>query len=136
MDLTLIRKEKIKDGIFGVIPELELVTLEHAYLIQGTIGIYEPKIPQGTYVCEKGIHKLAHMNHPFETYEIISVPDHTHILFHIGNYNADSEGCILVGTAIQPNLFPTRIMGSRIGFDLFLKAQEGVDSFKLIVQDS
>lgn len=135
MDLTLIRKEKIKDGIFGYIPELTLVTLEHAYSIEHTIGIYEPKVPKGIYLCHKGIHKLAHMTHTFETYEIMDVPDHYNILFHTGNYNADSEGCVLLGTMIQPSPFPNRITGSKLAFDLFMSAQKDVDSFKLLIED-
>lgn len=130
MDLTLIRKEKIKTGIFGIIPQLELVTLEHAYLEESKH--YEPKVPAGVYECLRGRHSLEHIPNSFEAFEVMDVPGHSNILIHVGNYNEDSEGCILIGTYSEH----TKIIGSRVGFEILMRAQKGVDSFKLTVQDS
>ncbi len=132
MDLTLVRKEKNEFGIFGLIPELEVVTLEHAYKALWGSCIYRPKIEEGIYHCIRGLHRLARMIHDFETFEII-VPGHTDILFHVGNINNDSEGCVLLGTS---NYKDEEITGSKIAFDLFMRAQIGIDSFKLTVDDS
>lgn len=103
--ISLQRKEKNQHGIFGLLsvqsPDdffatLTFVTLEHAY--PNPIGSFAPKIPLGTYSCDRGVHQLEHSPKPFETYEVKGVLGHTGLLFHVGNTNADSSGCILVGT--------------------------------------
>ena len=95
MIVTLKRTEFRDDGIFGELSagNLNLVTLEHSY-------DKKPKIPVGTYKCVRGVHHLANMVHPFTTFEVTGVPGHTNILIHPGNWNSDSEGCILVGKVI------------------------------------
>lgn len=136
MDLNLIRKEKKQEGIFGEIPELSLVTLEHSYPLEDGIDIvgYQSKIPLGTYVCQLGLHRLKGMGQSFATYELMNVPEHTGILFHIGNYNKDSDGCILLGTYADMGM--DMIVGSRIAFNIFLRAQKEIDSFTLTIHDS
>jgi hypothetical protein len=138
MDLTLIRKEKSKSGIFGVISELDLVTLEHSYPVINEINLFEAKITCGVHECKRGMHKLSHMYSPFETYEVM-VEGHTDLLFHVGNYNIDSHGCILLGKRflfVSPeDKTKTGIFQSAIAFKQFLESQKEVDSFKLTVQD-
>lgn len=129
--MTLIRKEY---NSWGIISELKggdtfsWVTLEHAYLQDG--GCYLPKIPKGTFTCVKGTHELL-TGGPFTTFEITGVPSHTGLLFHIGNFNNDSEGCILLGN--QLNEITQSILNSRIAFNEFMIAQNGSDKFKLTV---
>lgn len=96
MDLILKRKLRNADGIFsdlfqGLGTGLELTTLEHAYPIRNRESIdYAPKIPNGIYTCVRGMHQLEH-GWPFETFEVTGVAGHSGILFHIGNFNADSD---------------------------------------------
>jgi hypothetical protein len=74
------------------------------------------------------------MTEPFDTFEITDVPLHNNILFHPGNYNDDSEGCVLLGKAYGMKLNGGKmIVNSRNAFDHFMYLQEGVDSFVLIV---
>jgi hypothetical protein len=100
MDLQLIRKEKISCGIFGDLRDesghLICVTLEHAF--HEPHDQYEAIIPIGSYNCVRGKHRLLGMTRDFDTFEITHVPGHSQILFHWGNYNKDSKGCILLGT--------------------------------------
>jgi hypothetical protein len=135
MNLTLIRTDAREDGIFGTLEGpngLIAYTLEHAYP-RG--GIFTPKLPAGIYTCVRGLHQLANMKAPFWTFEITGVPGHTNILIHIGNYNDDSEGCVLVGDTILKG--PTwMITDSRITFDKFMALQQGVDEFQLTVNNS
>jgi len=131
MNLKLIRN---KFALYGIEGELfddkglhVCFTLEHSYVQPD--GSFLPKLPDGLYTCQRGQHRLASMNNSFETFEITKVPGHTNILFHKGNYNNDSEGCVLVGAAFGQGC----ILESAIAFGTFLQAQEGVDSFQLTV---
>ena len=131
----LIRTAHRADGIFGEFwfegdDEAFMVTLEHAY--QNDDGIYEPKLPAGTYTCKRGYHNLH--SGPVETFEVLNVPGHSGILCcHVGNYNADSEGCVLAGTMID-TIGGTFVLGSsRSKYKEFMKRLEGVDEFTLVV---
>jgi hypothetical protein len=136
MNLCLVRSEYGQFGIFGKLMSQDkscqvAVTLEHAYSSSASGPItYIPKLPPGEYVCVKGIHQLAHMRAPFETFEITDVPGHFGILFHVGNDNEDSAGCVLLGRSRAVN----RIEYSRGTFERFLQLQKSVDQFTLTVE--
>ena len=98
MDLRLTRKERRLDGVFGELTTMRgdfvAVTLEHSYNL-------ETKIAAGIYTCVKGKHTLEHHPEPFEAFEITGLPDFhgnpvTKVLFHILNFNSESEGCCRV----------------------------------------
>lgn len=129
--MKLIRTEFKKEGIFGVLrDENDLhvaYTLEHAYLQED--GSYKPKVAVGTYRCVRGPHRLKGMDHNFETFELEDVPNHTNILIHWGNYNKDSDGCILVGKEKTSSM----ITSSRATFKKFMELCEGKDDFSISV---
>ena len=131
MNLKLFRTDFRPDGIFGELTSenglLYLFTLEHSY--QNEEGAWLPKIPEGTYQCIKGQHELEGQAEPFETFEVTRVPDHTGILFHKGNLDKDSEGCILIGLLRSEN----EIINSAGAFSRFMNAQKACDSFTLTV---
>ena len=128
--MKLVRNAFTADGIFGVILDDSgkqlAVTLEHAY---PSGNGFMPKIPPGTYTCTKGTHQLAGMAAPFETFEVTHVPGHTNILIHMGNYNKDSEGCILLGETCTNAM----ITNSKITFQLFMSNLSDTNSFQLSV---
>ena len=69
------------------------------------------RIPRGEYICR------AVKSPKFgETFEICDVPNRGHILFHRGNYNTDTQGCVLVGTGFNP----AGITGSKKAFSEFM----------------
>jgi len=136
MNLTLKRTDHREDGIFGVLLDDKgnqiAVTLEHSYDSMNGDGSYTSKIPNGTYTCIRGEHCL-HINSPkFSTFEITGVKGHSGILFHKGNVNIDSNGCVLLGKAYGGE--PRMLYNSRITFDKFLLLQDGVNSFILTVE--
>lgn len=137
MDLTMKRTELSADGIFGEILDdqnsLLFYSLEHAYDSGLGNGTFEPKIPPGIYTCSRGRHQLPSMSFPFETFEVTGVPGHINILFHVGNYNNDSSGCILLGSGRSLYSNPPCITKSKIAFDKFLVLQNNVNEFKLTV---
>lgn len=131
MNLQLIRKESKASGIYSELLHDDgsrmLVTLEHAYAQPD--GSFLPKIIPGTFACRRGMHRLHGMDHDFETFEITGVPGHINLLFHWGNFNKDSEGCVLVGEGEGVDM----ITASRVAFKAFMDAQAGVDEFTLTV---
>jgi hypothetical protein len=129
MDLVLTRKRSAESGIYGELTTATGLfvadTLEHAYP-EG--NFYYPKVPPGAYICRRGTHVL-HDGVPFITFEVTEVPGHTGILFHTGNVNQDSEGCILLGEGMTP----THITESRRAFVKFMLLQSDVNEFTLTV---
>lgn len=129
MNLVLTRNHNGPDGIYAVLTsvygDFVAATLEHAYPI---FSSFEPKIPRGSFTCVRGQHAL-HNGIPFETFEITGVPGHQGLLFHAGNFNADSEGCILLGRAHVGNM----VTESRATFRKFMELQSGADKFNLEV---
>ena len=134
MNCVLTRFRFLDTGIFGVLKDEAGGVL--AYTLEHNFG-GQPKLAVGTYTCQRGSHILKGMSFPFITFEILGVPPFqgspvTGILFHCGNFNADSEGCVLMGSADAPDF--SMVTGSRADFSAFLNVQEGVDEFILIVQ--
>ena len=82
-------------------------------------------IPTGEYTCNR-VDSPKYGN----TFEVMWVPDRTHILFHYGNWTKNTKGCILLG--IKSN-WRDMIMSSRKAVDQFLVHTQDVDSFDLSV---
>lgn len=128
MNLKLTRTLFSSQGIFGFLSDESgkklFNTLEHSY---GG----KTKIPEGSFTCVRGKHRLHGMTHNFETFEVTGVEGHDGLLFHWGNYNSDSQGCVLIGTDLGKNM----ITKSLQAFAKFMMLQEGIDSFPLIIED-
>lgn len=85
-------------------------------------------LPAGTFLCKRGGHRLGN-GIPFETFEITGVEGHTGVLFHKGNWETDSEGCVLVGESFATLAGREAIAGSKGGFNELLKLVEGLNEF-------
>lgn len=136
MNLRLKRNDRRDDGTFGQLFDDKgkqiAVTLEHSFDAGHGVGSYAPKLPNGIYKCVRGMHKLDHSPAPFETFEITGVPGHSGILFHVGNYNKDSDGCVLLGLGYGGD--PRMIYQSKMTFDSFMNLQHNVNEFILEVE--
>lgn len=140
--MKLTRKIYVGSGIFGTLASengfFTCRTLEHAYAglntiepdVTGSAPYYQPKVPPGVYKCVRGEHRLAHGG-PFFTFEVTNVPGHTGILFHPGNINADSAGCILLGLGQEGDV---EITDSRVAFEKFMAFVAGLDEFDLVIE--
>ena len=85
-------------------------------------------LPAGDFVCKRGGHRLSN-GIPFETFEITGIPGHTGVLFHKGNWETDSEGCVLVGESYAVISGREAIADSKGGFNELMKLTEGLDEF-------
>ena len=132
---TLSRRQLRPDGIFSDLTDdsgqLIAYALEHAY--ENADGTWAPKIPSGTFTCQLGPHRLHGMTQDFQTYEITGVSGHSNLLFHWGNWNADSEGCILLGEAIAHSAQGQMVTNSRATFSSFIAGLGGDETFTLVV---
>jgi hypothetical protein len=75
------------------------------------------------------------MTEDFITFEIMGIPDFdgkpvTGVLFHWGNYDKDSAGCVLMGSSETP----TMITNSKVTWGAFMDSLNGIDNFLLTVR--
>lgn len=129
MRMTLKRIASNKDGTFGVLIYEGIpfaVTCEREWLDNKT-GV--SCIPNGVYVCKRV------MSPKFgDTFEITGVQDRSHVLFHWGNTQGDSKGCILVAEKFGTLKGHTAVLESRApgeGINEFLSLTKGVYEFSL-----
>ena len=122
-------------GIFGVLTDegdkILAYTLEHAYLQPD--GSWAPKVAVGSYTCVQ--HPPNRL--PYNTYLVQDVPQFMGqpvlgILIHCGNFDRDSEGCILLGSSDAPDY--SMVCGSRVAFAQFMDLQAGASSFILVIK--
>ncbi len=140
MNLILQRIGNYADGILGHLTDENGLgygcTMEHAY--QAVDGLdYLPKVAAGVYKCVRH----APNRLPYETFELQNVPDFqgkpvTGILIHIGNYNTDSDGCILVGSGLVVESSGVHmLLHSKNTFELIMDTQKGLNEFTLTIKD-
>lgn len=129
--LTLLRVAYRNDGTPGVLllngDTPFALSLERPWL-DNTVG--KSCIPVGTYTCRR-VQSPKFGN----TFEVTSVPGRSAILFHKGNVDDDSHGCILVGEEFAVwNDGSVSIARSGYGFTEFLDRFALVDEFSLTVR--
>lgn len=129
MNMVLKRQDAGPTGVFSTLqperlPNPVFYTVEHSYQ---TGLVWLPKLPPGLYVCKRGMHQLH--SGPIETFEITNVPGHTGVLFHPGNKESASEGCVCLGMSRQGDA----VLESRRAFDWLMSMQQGLSSFMLTV---
>lgn len=143
MNFKLKRSQSSLYGVFGSLvsddEQFKFSTLEHAFLLPQCNEFF-PKVAAGLYTCKRGTHLLEPTERhpapkPFDAFEVQNVPNFagqkvTKILIHVGNYNKDSDGCILIGNAIQASC----LIESQAAFDRFMELQDGVDAFTLFIE--
>jgi len=128
MRFRLQRVFRSAHGVFGVLAVDRVgawyplaVTLERAD------DHLEPVIPAGKYKLEPT--RFNRGNYP--TYEVTPVKGHSRVLLHVGNFERDTEGCVLVASSFEE----TWVSGSKRAFERFMDVAGGVDSHVLEVRD-
>lgn len=87
-------------------------------------------IPSDTYFCKR-------VNSPKfgNTFEITNVANRSHILFHWGNRDDDTKGCILIAEEFgkinnEPSVLTSRNVAGK-GFNEFINVFKDVDTFMI-----
>ena len=96
----------------------DCVTLEPP--IDTTLTIKPRAIPEGTYSCSFYFSNHLHC----VVLLLADVPNFGDVEIHFGNFPKDTLGCILVGTAVDPNV-PDMIDASRAAFDKLMGFTHG-----------
>lgn len=98
MELTLLRKTEINNTVLG---ELHINDKFFCYTLEDKIRTVKIKhqtcIPPGTYKIVMTLSQRFKTVLPL----LLDVPNFEGIRIHAGNTNADTSGCLLVGTAIN-----------------------------------
>lgn len=150
MRLTLLRKERVPDGVFGemlVVEEIE--ARDRAYppdLVLHTVEDdwrdnlpRESCIPAGVYT----LHRTLYLKHGYETFEVMGVKGRSRILIHPANTEEDLEGCIGVGLRRgrvrvvrdedtgEVNRIKEAVVSSQAAFHTFMARMSDVDEATL-----
>lgn len=127
MKARIVRVENTDQGALGVLllnDEIFCCTLEPDK--DETKKLY---IPAGTYGCYR-FHGTKWPN----TFEI-NVPGHTAVLFHAGNVEADTLGCILLGSSFGKLKGQRAVLNSGTTFKEFLERTKDIDRLPLVIND-
>lgn len=136
--VKLTRESITEAGVFSILADMDqdgfyFHTIEHAYKASdlGLLGEkLMAKLPLGTYTCVRGEHRLHPDKPAFETFEITGVPGHTGVLFHTGNTEWDSKGCVLVGMSEDAQA----VHSSKNAFAKFMSFLTDINEFQLLVE--
>jgi hypothetical protein len=123
----IVRLEDSPQGAIGVLlfnGEIFCFTLEPDRNERGKLHI-----PQGVYHCQRFAGKKWR-----DTFEI-TVPGHTAVLFHSGNTEADTLGCVLLGATTGKLKGDRAVLNSGDTFGRFLEKLKGHKEFKLFIED-
>lgn len=135
--VTLLRVRENKWGTFGVLIDEEeseqlpiCLTLERRWLNNQT---NLSSIPLGEYAC------VRHESPTFGETFLIKIESRPNILFHWGNFQENSLGCVILAEKYdkvfnkKSGLFEWGVAESKDAFNEFMARLNGKDSFKLLV---
>lgn len=128
--LRIVRFSETEDGTYGVMEFNGVpfcLTLEPNDRGNG----HNSRIPPGRYICKR------HSGPKYKnTWEITDVPNRTAILFHRGNTEDDSLGCILVGSSLATVKAKLGIIQSSNTFTKFMALTERSRALALTIVES
>lgn len=118
----IIRPEKSEQGMLGILVidnRIQCFTLERD----------DTFLQQGAYACLR-FHGGKYKN----TFEI-KVPGHTAVLFHPGNLETDTQGCVLLGNRVGWLDGKRAVLESAKAFEMFMELMIGEREFNLFIED-
>lgn len=124
--MKLVRVSDTPYGMFGVLMHGDVpkcVTLENPW--KGNTPSISC-IPSGRYTCRR-------VDSPRfgDTFEVADVANRSHILFHKGNVEADTHGCILLAWRYGVLGPVPAILHSSPAFNSFMRILENQEQFEL-----
>ena len=129
--VRLIRlEENFQHGTFGaltILSKVFCITLEppDRLNLQG-----KSNIPAQQYVCQR----YSSPKYP-DTFQVVNVPGRNYVLFHAGNIDEHTEGCILLGQYFGKLKNNRAILNSGKTFKDFMALMTGIDKFHLTIKE-
>lgn len=131
--MTRLRVVRICDTGEATVGVLLFCGSFHCFTLEDTglrTGARSFRIPEGTY-------KLVRCNSAKfgETFTVIGVPGHDLLRVHWGNSADDTEGCVLIGHAL--NMAESQkplILHSKAAFTMFMDAMAGIDECPIVFE--
>lgn len=115
-------------GILVINDAPEFVTLEDAWRNNES---FVSCIPVGRYkITPRLSPKFGN------TWQVMDVPERTHILFHAGNTHKDTNGCILLGMQFGELGGHQGVLASRSAFNSFMRLMSGIVEAELLIIDA
>ena len=127
MNARIVRLEQSSEGALGVLlldSKIFCFTLE-----PDATETKKLHIPQGEYLCKR-FHGIKWT----DTFEIV-IEGHTAVLFHSGNTEADSRGCVLLGATVGKLKGNRAILNSGNTFEGFMNRCFNLMQFQLVIED-
>lgn len=128
--IEIIRVESTITGTFGILTiqkQAFCVTLELPDRLNQTNA---SAIPASQYLCRQVVSPRFG-----RTYQVLDVPDRTHILFHAGNKMRDTCGCILLGEHFGKLKGDRAILNSGKTFKNFIQVIGKHTDFHLTIRE-
>ena len=126
--IRLVRVEESTQGTFGnliICSQVFCITLEPSdRLNKRNVS----SIPAQQYQCIK-----IHSPQFGETFEIIDVPNRSHVLFHAGNIIKHTEGCIILAQYFGKLYGDRAVRNSGKTFKEFMEVMKEVKEFNLTI---
>lgn len=128
MRVELIRLDENEHGTFGV-----LLIDSYAFCVTLEPEDKDNKqnissIPEGMYICKRIISPRYG-----ETFEITNVPNRTHVLFHAGNVEEHTKGCVLLARKFGVLGEKRAILNSGNTFEQFMQKTKDINEFVLYI---
>jgi hypothetical protein len=124
--VRIIRLEQTEAGLIGV---LLINGVVEGFTMQPDSADSSFSIPAGSYICKR-FHGYKYK----DTFEVV-VPGHTALLFHAGNIEDETDGCILLGERVGWLYGKRAVLSSGVSFEEFMWALKDEQEFNLFIED-
>lgn len=127
--LRIVRYSETSDGTFGV---MEYNSIPFCMTLEPNDrgNKINSCIPAGRYICKR------HSGPRYKnTWEITGVPGRTAILFHIGNIEDNTLGCILLGKSLGTVRRKLGVVTSSNTFRKFMNVSERATELHLTISE-
>jgi len=127
--VEIVRLEESEEGTFGILKinkEVFCCTLEPQDKANQTNA---SSIPAQQYICKRTVSPRHG-----DTFSVTNVPERLHVLFHAGNIDDHTAGCILLGQYFGKLKGNRAVLNSGITFEHFLEVL-GKEPFHLTIQE-
>jgi len=127
--IHLMRFANSKMGTFGELyikDQFFCYTVERPWLDNAP---YKSCIPTGVYDVKLGRYNRG----KYDAYEILNVPNRTHIKIHKGNTMDDVVGCIATGNELGCIKRKWAVLNSGFTYIKFMDAMQGIENTSIVI---